>query len=345
VKAALLTSIGKFEIQQVPKPEIKNDTDVLVRIKMVGVCGSDIHYYSTGKIGSQVVEFPFIVGHEAAGIVEKVGAKVTRVKPGQRIAIDPATSCGECDQCKAGRENTCRNLLFMGNPSQMQGALCEYVVLNEKSCFPISESTTFEQAVLSEPLAIAVYAVEQSMINNGDNAAILGAGPIGTSVFHALIAKKISNIYLTDKIDARLEHSKKLNPKWCGNPDKLDIIEEISQIEPLLMDIVFECSGEQDAITQGIKLLKPGGKLVIIGIPEVDDISFPIHELRRNEITILNIRRQSNCTQKAIDLLENGKVNLSAMATHHYSLEETGAAFNLVSNYREGVMKAMICID
>ena len=132
MKAALLTGIGKFEIKQVPEPEIKNDTDVLVRIKMVGVCGSDIHYYTTGRIGSQIVKYPFVVGHEAAGIVERVGDKVTKVKPGQRIAIDPAVYCGECDQCKSGRENTCRELLFMGNPGQMDGALSEFFVINEK---------------------------------------------------------------------------------------------------------------------------------------------------------------------------------------------------------------------
>ena len=137
-------------------------TDVLIRIRTVGVCGSDIHYYTSGRIGSQIVRFPFIIGHEAAGIVERTGSNVTRVKPGQRIAIDPAVSCGRCDQCKAGRENTCRELLFLGCPEQLEGCLCEYVVLPEKCCFPIEDSLTFEQATLSEPLAIGVYSVERS---------------------------------------------------------------------------------------------------------------------------------------------------------------------------------------
>ena len=103
MKAAFLTGINQFEIKQTPDPKIIHNTDVLIRIKTVGVCGSDIHYFTSGRIGSQIVQFPFIVGHEAAGIVEKTGSKVTRVKPGQRIAIDPALSCGHCDQCKAGR--------------------------------------------------------------------------------------------------------------------------------------------------------------------------------------------------------------------------------------------------
>jgi len=121
MRAAVLTGIKQFEIRQVSTPEIVNDTDVLIRIKTIGVCGSDIHYYTEGRIGSQIVPYPFTIGHECAGIVERTGSKVKRVKPNQRIAIDPAVSCGHCDQCKTGREHTCRELFFRngfnGNPS------------------------------------------------------------------------------------------------------------------------------------------------------------------------------------------------------------------------------------
>jgi L-iditol 2-dehydrogenase len=345
MKAALLTGIGQFEIRQVPDPEIIRDTDVLIRIKMVGVCGSDIHYFTSGRIGPQVVQFPFIIGHEAAGIVERMGNKVTRVKPGQRIAIDPAVTCGRCDQCRVGRENTCRELLFLGCPKQLEGALCEYVALPENCCFPINEHMTFEQAVLSEPLAIAVYAVDRSHLPAKADVAVLGAGTIGMSVFHVLRTKNVGDVYITDKIQARLEFSKQLNPRWCGNPDRTDIVKEIANIEPLLLDIVYECSGDKEAFVQAVKLLKPGGTLVLVGIPEMDEIPFPIHELRRKEITVMNIRRQAGCTQKAIDLLESGRIDLDAMATHNFPLEETGRAFDLVADYRDGVMKAMISLD
>ena len=345
MKAAFLTGIRKFEIKQVPDPKIINDTDVLIRIKTVGVCGSDIHYFTSGRIGSQIVQFPFIVGHEAAGIVEKKGKKVTRVKPGQRIAIDPALSCGRCDQCKAGREHTCRKLIFLGNPKQMPGCLSEYIVLHEKCCYPIKKRMTFEQATLSEPLAIGVYAVKRSMLPAKANVAILGAGPIGMSVFHVPRTNKVGNIFITDKIEERLRYSKKLKPKWTGNPDCVDIVKEISEIEPLLLDVVYECSGDPQAIAQGVQLLKPGGILVIVGITETDEISFHIHELRRKEITIVNIRRQVHCTQKAIDLLDRGRINMDAMVTHRFPLEETQKAFDLVANYKDGIMKAMISLD
>jgi L-iditol 2-dehydrogenase len=345
MKAALLTGIRKFATLPVPEPEITRPTDVLIRIKMVGVCGSDIHYYNTGRIGSQIIKFPFTVGHEAAGIVEQIGSKVTRVRPGQRIAIDPAVSCGHCDQCRAGRENTCRELLFLGCPGQLEGALCEYLVLPETSCFPITDRTTFEQAVLSEPLAIAIYAVERARLPVGANVAVLGAGPIGMSVFHVLRANDVGEVFITDKIQERLKFSEQLKPKYCGNPDQADVVRQISKAEPLMMDAIFECSGDRMAYDHAVALLKPGGTLALVGIPEFDEVSFPIHDLRRKEVTITNIRRQAHCTQKAIDLLEAKKLNLDAMVTHHFSLAETQPAFDLVAHYRDGVMKAMISVD
>jgi L-iditol 2-dehydrogenase len=345
MKAALLTGIRKFETRTTPEPEITKPTDVLIRIKMVGVCGSDIHYYTTGRIGSQIIQFPFTVGHEAAGIVEQVGTKVTRVKPGQRIAIDPAVYCGQCDQCRAGREHTCRELLFLGCPGQLAGALCEYLVLPETCCFPIKDRTTFEQAVLSEPLAIAVYAVQQAKLPAKANVAILGAGPIGMSVFHVLRANRVGDVFITDRIPERLKFAQALKPKYCGNPGRADVVREISEAEPLLLDAVFECSGDRLAYAHAVALLKPGGTLALVGIPEFDEVSFPIHDLRRKEITITNIRRQAHCTQKAIDFLEAKQINLEALVTHRFSLAETQPAFDLVAHYGDGVMKAMIVVE
>jgi len=345
MKAAYLTDIGRFETRQVPDPGIVRDADVLVRIKSVGVCGSDIHYYTTGRIGSQVVRFPFIVGHEAGGIVEQTGKGVTRVKAGQKIAIDPAVSCGHCDQCRTGRENTCRELRFMGAPGQMEGALRQYVVIDERCCYSIGETMTYDQAALSEPLAIAVYSVERSLLPEKANVAVLGLGPIGMSVFHILRTVEVGNVYVTDKIAERIAFSQSLNPAWSGNADQVDVAKEISNAEPLLLDVVYDCTGDASIVGQAVALLKPGGTLVIVGITETDDVVFPIHELRRKEITILNIRRQAHCTQKAIDLLATGRVRMDSMVTHRFPMEETQQAFDLVAKYRDGVMKAMVEVD
>ena len=141
-------------MMEVATPEITNPNDVLIQMKTVGVCGSDVHYYETGQIGSQVVDYPFAVGHEGAGVVVAVGTAVTRVKPGDRIAIEPAMPCGACDQCLTDRAHTCRALRFLGCPRQAEGCLSEYIVMPEGSCFTVSATTSFDEAAISEPLAI-----------------------------------------------------------------------------------------------------------------------------------------------------------------------------------------------
>jgi len=344
MKAMVLAGIRQFAVTQVPEPGTLGEHDVLVRIRAVGVCGSDIHYYTAGRIGSQVVRFPFIIGHEAAGVVEKTGHAVTRVRPGTTIAIDPAVSCGRCDQCRAGRPHTCRELLFLGAPTQLEGCLREFVVLPEKCCYPVPESMTFEQAALVEPLAIGVYAVERSAMPPRANVAVLGVGPIGMCVLHVLRTRDVGHIYVTDKIAERLVMAGQLETAWDGNPDRVDVVREISHREPLLLDIVYECSGDPAAISQGVQLLKPGGTLVVVGIPETDEVGFSIHELRRKEITIVNIRRQCECTQKAIDLLARRAAAMDPLVTHRFALEETQAAFEMVAGYSDGVMKAVVTL-
>lgn len=342
MKAMVLTGIRQMEMRDWPDPMIKNGHDVKIKLESVGVCGSDIHYYRTGKIGSQVVEFPFPVGHESAGTVVEVGDQVKKVKPGDRIAIEPAISCGQCDQCLAGRPNTCRNTRFLGCPGQVDGCLTEYVVMPEENCFPIPDSMSFDEAAISEPLAIGLYAVKQSGITINDKIGILGFGPIGMSVMLPAMAFGAERIYVTDKIDERLAVAGKLNAKWTGNPIKEDMSGVINQLEPFQLDVVFECCGEQDAINNALQIVKPGGKIMLIGIPEQQSLCFDMDYMRRKEITLINVRRQRYSVQEALDLMASGKVDVSPMATHRYSFRETKKAFDLVDAYQDGVMKAII---
>ena len=342
MRAMVLTGIREMEMREVPDPQIETPNDVLIKICSVGVCGSDVHYYTTGRIGSQVVEYPFAVGHECAGTVVSVGEAVTRFKAGDRIAIDPAMPCWDCDQCKADRSHTCRNLTFLGCPGQAEGSLSEYIVMPEGSCFPLKDETSLEAGVLSEPLAIGVYACELAGTLKGKRIGILGSGPIGMSVLMPALAAGASRIYMTDKIDARLDIVKKAGADWAGNVDKLDAVKAIEEAEALLLDIVFECCGQQEAVDQAVLMLKPGGKLVMIGIPEIDRISFQIDLMRRKEICFQNVRRQNECAGLTIDMIEAGTLPAESMITHHFPFERTKEAFDLVAGYQDGVMKAMI---
>lgn len=344
MKAAVLTGIGQMEIREVPSPAIQKDTDVLLRIETVGVCGSDVHYYETGRIGSQVVQFPYIVGHECAATVAQVGSAVKSVKVGQPVVVEPAVSCHACDQCKLGRENTCSNLRFLGTPGQGQGCLSEYLVMPEECCLPTEDKITLEQGALCEPLAIAVYAVKQARLPEEADVAILGAGPIGLSCMISARAQGAGACYMTEKISERVETAAEGGATWVGNPLKEDVVAAIFEKVPAGVDVAFECAGQQETIDQAIDLLKPGGKLLLIGIPREDRVSFSIDKIRRKEVTIVNVRRQNKCTQAAMDMVASGNVNVDFLVTHRFGLDQAKEAFELVAGYRDGVVKAMIHI-
>jgi len=342
VKAAFLTGLRQMEIRDTPEPQLKGPHDVRLRIDAVGVCGSDVHYYTAGRIGSDVVKFPFIMGHECAGTVKEVGTEVRGLHPGQRVAIDPLISCGQCDQCRAGRAHTCRNQRFLGLPGQSEGALAEYLVLPEESCYPIPDGMTVEEAVLVEPLSIGVYAQRMAQMESGARVAILGVGPIGLSVLLACRAAAECKVYVTDLIAERLNLASQLGAAWAGNPAQYDVVRTIREAEPLGVDFAFECAGKQETLDQAVELLKPGGTLLIVGIPEADRITFPIHTLRRKELAIKNVRRQNQCTAPTINLVASGKINVAPLITHHFTLQESQSAFDLVAGYRDGVVKALI---
>lgn len=344
MKAVVLTGIRKMALIETPIPKLRNSRDVLLKVAVVGVCGSDVHYYTTGRIGSQIVKYPYRVGHECSAVVEKTGRNVSRVKPGDRVAVEPAASCGKCDQCLATRRHTCRNLSFLGTPGQGDGCLCEYIVMPEECCFPIKKKTSLEQAALVEPLSIGVYSAKLALPLKNTRIAILGCGPIGLCTLRSCLKQGAKKIYATDKIGSRLAAARHAGALWTGNPDKQDVVSAILRQEPKQLDTVIECCGQQSAVNQAIELLKPGGKLVLVGIPREDSISFPIDVMRRKEICVQNVRRQNECIQPAIDFIESGKAGLDFMITHRYDLNHVKEAFDLVDKYRDGVIKAMIKI-
>lgn len=342
MKAMMLTGIRQMEMRNIPEPALVNSNDVKIKMSVMGICGSDIHYYTQGQIGTQKVQYPFTVGHEGAGEVVEVGKSVKRVKPGDIIAIEPAMPCWECDQCLAGRHHTCRKLRFLGCPGQAEGCLMEYIVMPETSCIPLKGILTPDHGAISEPMAIGVYAVRKSGGVKDLNIGIFGFGPIGMSVMLAARTKNVGSIYVTDRIDDRLVIARKEGALVAGNPDKENIVKKILNEEKLGIDIAFECCGKQEAFDQAVELLKPGGKLVVVGIPEFDNWTMDVETTRRREISLQFIRRQVDCVEEALKLMEDGEINIDNMVTHRFPFAMTKEAFDLVTEYRDGVMKAMI---
>ena len=342
MKAQMLTGIRQMDPCEVPTPKVVNPNDVLLKIEYVGVCGSDVHYYETGRIGSQIVQYPYSVGHECTATIVDTGSNVTGLEKGEPVVIEPAVSCWGCDQCKAGRPHTCRNLKFLGCPGQMEGCLSEYLVMPSECCFPTKDRITLQQGALCEPFAIGLYAVQQSGLCSGQTALILGAGPIGLSCLAAARSQAASKVFVTEKIPERVRIAQDAGAAWAGNPDNQDVVKEICSLEPERIDIAYECAGQQETIDQAIEVLKPGGTLMLIGIPREERVSFRPDLIRRKEISIINVRRQNHCTAKAIDLIADKKVDLDFMITHSFNFDQSKEAFDLVSSYKDGVVKALV---
>jgi L-iditol 2-dehydrogenase len=345
VKAVYLSAPGQFTTRDVPDPELSAPTDVRLSLQAVGVCGSDLHYYRTGRIGSQVLSSPWIMGHECTAVVESVGQDVSSLARGDRVAVDPLIACGSCDQCRGGRANTCRNQRFLGCPNQQHGCMCQLLVMPAACCFKVPEAMSVGAAVMVEPFAIALHAQRLFGDVQGKNIGVLGAGPIGLCVLAALRLAGARAVAVTDRLAYRLDLAAALGAASTHHTERSDAVREITAAHPLGVDAVFDCSGEQAALDQAVALLAPGGSLVLVGIPEADRVSFDINSMRRKELELLNVRRQNDCTQDAVDLLARKALDLDPVVTHHFGLSESQSAFDVVANYRDGIEKALIHFD
>jgi L-iditol 2-dehydrogenase len=213
------------------------------------------------------------------------------------------------------------------------------------TCFPVTGKLDAVEAALVEPFSIGVYSVRCAGITDIQHSiAIFGAGPIGLSILLKLLADGFMNIGMIEPLDYRLEKAKNLGARWTINPENVDVLSEVRKWEELLLDVVFDASGEQDAVDNALRILKPGGRLVLVGIPPDAKYSFDMDLMRRKELTVINVRRQNHCVEEAIELIAGGKVKVREMVTHTFRLEETPAAFKMVAGYHDHVIKAMICM-
>ncbi|MDD8025433.1 MAG: alcohol dehydrogenase catalytic domain-containing protein [Acidobacteriota bacterium] len=342
MKAAVLTGVRSVEIRDLPLPDLRAPDEVLLRTAVAGLCGSDLHYFISDRVGSEKVAYPAVVGHECSAFVEAVGSAVTKVKPGDRVAVEPALSCGQCDQCRNGRPHTCRAIGFLGHPGEKDGCLAEFFTMPERNLFPLSAAMTLNEAMLAEPLSIALHALRLGGGNPGRAVGVLGTGPIGLCVIMVLKAEGVEEIFASDRSEARVLAARRAGAAWASNPDREDVVRGILDRSPLGLDAVFEVSGDPAAIEQSIELVKPGGKIFQIGIPLAERIAFPIARMRRKEIAVQNVRRQNRCLERALRLIESKHIDAAWLATHGFPIGEAARAFATAADRTDGVLKAFL---
>ena len=343
-KAVFLVDKGRFEVGETQKPVIVEPNDVLIRIKAVGVCGSDRHYFIDGCIGSQIVDFPQIMGHECAGVIEEVGSAVAGVKPGDRVAIEPQVACGKCSFCQSGNQNFCLNLKFLGIPGELDGCMQEFLVLPDENVYPVQSDISLEDAVISEPLAICLHGIQLCGIAGGMSVALLGSGTMGLLTLAGCKASGASTAFATDKIPERVEIARAIGADGAWNPDQTDIVQQImDRTDGLGVDVAFECAGDPQALLQCLQVTRKGGVVGLIGIysPEIM-VPFNSETMRRRGLRIQNVRRQVHQTGNALRMIAAGQVDADRLITHRFGYEQSNQAYDLVSNYRDGVVKAII---
>jgi L-iditol 2-dehydrogenase len=344
MKAAVLAALRRIEMRELPRPE-PGPGECLLRVTSVGVCGSDVHYYVEGRIGDQVAEFPHIVGHELAGVVEALGEGVSSPAVGTRVAVEPSVNCGSCEQCVSGRPNTCPNVAFYGTPP-VQGAFCEYVRHPARLLFPVPDGLTDDDAAVLEPLGIAIHAVRRTRVDLGDSVAVLGSGPIGLLTLQCARAAGASRLFATDVRPYRLEHARRLGAEAVTSPEAVDVAGWLKELTGGRgVDCAFECAGEQSTFEECVRGVRVGGRVGLVGIPRVDSISFPVHVARTKELGIVNVRRSRFTVEAGLAMARAGQVDLRSIVTHGFRLHEVAEALELVDRYGDGVVKAMVRVS
>lgn len=317
--------------------------EVLIRMGSVAVCASDVHWYQDGRIGTTTLTQPTVLGHEPSGTVEAVGEGVTNLNPGQRVAVEPSSPCLKCEFCASGNFNVCPDVRFFGTPPT-DGCFRDFVVWPAKLAFPLPDSISMDEAAMLEPLAIGVFAVDLAAVKPGESIAILGAGAVGLSVMQPAKVAGASKILVSEPVKERREVAKKLGADVVCDPSEVEAATD-EMTSGRGFDVVFECAGDPAAVRETAKLARVMGRVAIIGIPEEDDYTFAASASRRKQLSVVFVRRSNNATERAIELVRDGRVDVASYATHTFSLEQAEEALKLSESKSDGVIRAVVRVS
>jgi L-iditol 2-dehydrogenase len=328
LKVIRLHASADLHLHEEPDP-IPGSGEELINVKAVGICGSDLHWFTEGGIGDVQLKHPLVLGHEFAGISES----------GTRVAVDPAIPCGDCVLCQNGNPNLCERVIFSGHGSA-DGALREKMAWAEKSLFPIPDSLTYADGAMLEPLGVAIHAMDLAHVKPGMTIGVFGCGTIGLLIIQLARLAGAASIIATDKLVHRVEAARALGSTKAILARDGDEIQEVKAAGNRGIDVAFEVAGEQPAVDVSFAAVVPGGKIILVGIPANNRTTFHASVARSKGLTIKMVRRMKNTYPRAIELVKSGLVDVSSLVTHRYPLKSAVEAFE-VAQRREGI-KVMI---
>ena len=344
MKVAVMLGIGKMGFEERDIPKVK-ENEVLVKLEYVGICGSDLHYYETGAIGDYVVEPPFVLGHEPGGTVVEVGKNVKNLKVGDRVALEPGKTCGHCEFCKTGRYNLCPDVVFFATPP-VDGVFQEYVAHEAALCFKLPDNVSTLEGALIEPLAVGFHAAIQGDAHLGQRAVVMGAGCIGLVSMMALKARGVSEVYVVDIMEKRLDKALELGATGVINGAKEDVLEKVNELtDGAGMDLVIETAGTEITTRQAIHMAKKGSNIVLVGYSKSGEMTLPMSLVLDKELTFKTVFRYRHIYPIAIDAGAAGKVNLKGIVTDIFGLDEAQKAMDYSVNNKADIVKAVIQIE
>lgn len=343
MKVAVMNGIGQmgFIEKEVPQPKAN---EVLVKLEYVGICGSDLHYYETGRIGDYIVEPPFVLGHEPGGVVVKVGEDVKHLSVGDKVALEPGKTCGHCEFCKTGRYNLCPDVIFFATPP-VDGVFQEYVCHEADLCFKLPENVSTIEGSLIEPLAVGFHAAIQGQAQAGQTAVVMGSGCIGLVTMMALKAMGVSNVYVVDIMEKRLEKALELGATGVINSKETDPVEMIMKLtDGKGCDLAIETAGAEITTIQCINMAKKGTNVVLVGYSKTGKMTLPMSLVLDKELTFKTVFRYRHIYPMAIEAVANEKVNLKGIVTDEFTLDEVQKAMDYSVNNKSDIVKAVIKI-
>ncbi|XP_072967929.1 sorbitol dehydrogenase [Typha angustifolia] len=331
--AAWLVSVNTLKIQPFELPPL-GPHDVRVRMKAVGICGSDVHYLKTMRCAHFVVKEPMVIGHECAGVVEEVGVEVKSLVAGDRVALEPGISCWRCKYCKGGRYNLCSEMKFFATPP-VHGSLANQVVHPADLCFKLPNNVSLEEGAMCEPLSVGIHACRRADIGPEKNVLIMGAGPIGLVTLLAARAFGSPRIIIVDVDEYRLSVAKSLGADDIVkvSTSMQDIDEDVIRIQKSMdadIDVSFDCAGFSKTMSTALNATSPGGKVCLVGMGH-NEMTVPLTPAAAREVDIVGIFRYKDTWPLCLEFLRSGKIDVKPLITHRFgfSQKEVEEAFEV----------------
>ncbi|MEK4239234.1 NAD(P)-dependent alcohol dehydrogenase [Paenibacillus sp. FSL H7-0714] len=341
MNAAIMDEQLSISVKQIDIP-VPKVNEALIKVYCIGICGSDVHYYEHGRIGRYVVKEPIILGHELAGEVVEVGKQVSNIAVGDRVAVEPGVTCGQCDYCKSGRYNLCPDVVFLATPP-VNGAWAEYIVMPSDYLFKLPDSMSYEEGAMLEPLSVGFHAMMRGKVQPFDRVLITGLGPIGLLAGQAAKLFGVSEIYGTDVVPFRRQLAMEMGFTAALDPVKENVGQRLNELtNGFGVTLVVESSGNARAMADTIKWVRRGGRIVFVGLPADSAIPMDMGQFIDGEIDAYGVFRYANTYPAAIQALQHSSLDIEKIVTHRFALTDTQEALEVARKEKDTSIKVMI---